>query len=301
MASSDDIAVQLGPLLGKSFANYNDFFKSGILQQGRFLGQLINKIHPDLQAKLTAAENALNGQGYTSQPGSIYKIGGGDPASGGHRWGLAIDINYDSNPYIMHENCEPELDQQLGPVYQRIMYFILTRHYGSVIPEKIKKGLAPGGFASVSDAYTQLMEESQAMVRYFALMDDDAGRAALGQPRGDDPATWKATMQSDYLILGGVLNGQQLPSLPAHKDPDPKKNCTSLQDRPFVLKAGASAAKRDPKKGFLDIPQPVVEALAAQGLTWGAIGFGPESGDVMHFDLRSGTFYSQLQQAKASA
>ncbi len=280
----DQTAVQLGALLGQSFSNYNDFYNSNTLQQGRFLGQLIKKIHPDLQAKLTAAENALNGQGYVSQPGSIYKIGGGDPLSGGHRWGLAVDINYDSNPYIMHESGEAELDAQLFGVYERIVWLITGVTYGSVIPTKITQGV-PAGFSSVTDAYTQLMQESQDMVQYFALMDNDANLAALCQQRTANATDWKSRIQSDYVTLGGTLPGVTAPSIPAG------------QDRPFVLKGGASAAKRDPKKGFLDIPQPVVEALTAQGLIWGAIGFGPESGDVMHFDLRSGTFYTQVQQA----
>jgi hypothetical protein len=293
--TKDQVAAQLGTILGKNYRDYDDFFR-GELKPGRFLGQIISSIHPDLQDKLTAAESALNSQGYVSQPGSIYSIGGGDPKSGGHRWGLAIDINYLSNPYVMHDQGEADLDAVLYDLYERINLLMWKREH-SVITNNITKGV-PGGFATISDAYDQLKEESDGMVNYFSLMDDDArfnqfvhdwNTAKPGRIPYLNSDNWKARIPQDYLLLGGTRNGQQAPALPAG------------EDRPFALKSPGDALKRDPKKGFLDIPKPVVMALTGQGLIWGAIGFGPESGDIMHFDLRSGTFYSQVRQAYANA
>ena len=42
-----------------------------------------------------------------------------------------------------------------------------------------------------------------------------------------------------------------------------------------------------PKLGFISLPKEVVVALTDVGLVWGAIDFGSESGDVMHFDCRN--------------
>ena len=56
-------------------------------------------------------------------------------------------------------------------------------------------------------------------------------------------------------------------------------------------------ASRDPGQGFLDLNEEVVVALRAQsGVRWGAIDFGGESGDVMHFDLRG-----ELEAKRAAA
>ena len=77
-----------------------------------------------------------------------------------------------------------------------------------------------------------------------------------------------------------------------------------IADRPF---SKGNSSLRDPVKGFLDIPKQIVEALtlSADGksrrLMWGAIDFYGESGDVMHFELRSGSFYHILQQAVITA
>jgi hypothetical protein len=278
--------------MGKSFRSHADFFNSE-LKQGHFLGQIIPSIHPDLQAKLTATEHALTAQGYSAPAGSIYIIGGGSPTSGGHRWGLAVDINYPSNPYVMHEAGEKLIDQELTDVYLVIATYLHKDNYNSVIVDNIMRGI-PDGFASVSDAYTQLDAESKMMIKYFSGLDDDSQIAALlpsPTPANVEAARWQ--MRDRYLKLGGILDGKSLPA-PA--------GSPATADRPFDKKGmNENAYRRDPKKGFLDIPQPIVEALCNQGLIWGAIGFGPQSGDIMHFDLRSGIFFSQLAQARRNA
>ena len=53
--------------------------------------------------------------------------------------------------------------------------------------------------------------------------------------------------------------------------------------RPF---APRSTNKGDPATGFLNLDRDFVLALTDAGLAWGAIDFGAESGEVMHFDCR---------------
>jgi hypothetical protein len=86
--TEDEIVVQLNPLLGTSYSNYNDFYKNQ-LKGGHFLGLAIgDNIHPELQTHLTQAEKVLRDKGLSDKASDwgIYKIGGGGPESGGHRW-----------------------------------------------------------------------------------------------------------------------------------------------------------------------------------------------------------------------
>jgi hypothetical protein len=305
--TEDEILVQLNPLLGTSYSNYNDFYKNQ-LKAGHFLGLAIeDNIHPEIQTHLTQAEKALRDKGLSDKASDwgIYKIDGGGPESGGHRWGLAIDINYDSNPYVLHEAGEVDLDRQLRQVYNRIAWFILGKDR-SDLGEMITQGISPSGFKSISDAYDRLQEESKAMVRYFQFMRDRSLLKLFVQEEWPnipqhfvkpDVDQWISIMKQDYLILGGVLDGKRAPTI--------KKNDGEYADRPF---SGGDATRRDPAKGFLDIPRPIVEALTISAdeknrrLKWGAIDFlGGVSGDVMHFYLEGGTFYQLLQKATANA
>ena len=87
--TKDEILVQLNPLLGTSYSNYDDFYKNQLIA-GHFLGLAIgDNIHPELQTHLTQAEKILRDKGLSDKASDwgIYKIGGGGPESGGHRWG----------------------------------------------------------------------------------------------------------------------------------------------------------------------------------------------------------------------
>ena len=305
--TKDEIVVQLNPLLGTSYSNYNDFFKNQ-LKAGHFLGLAIgDNIHPELQTQLTQAEKALRDKGLSDKASDwgIYKISGGGTESGGHRWGLAIDINYDSNPYVLHEAGEVDLDRQLRQVYDRIVWFILGKGR-SDLGETITQGISPSGFKSISDAYDRIQEESKAMVRYFQFMKDRSLLKLFIQVEWlnipqhfvkPDADQWISIMKQDYLALGGVLDGKRASTI--------KRSDGEDADRPF---SGGDAKRRDPAKGFLDIPRPIVEALTISAdeknrrLKWGAIDFlGGVSGDVMHFYLEGGTFHQLLQKATANA
>jgi Domain of unknown function (DUF4157) len=130
----------------------------------------------------------------------------------------------------------------------------------------------------------------------------------LGLPSGssaDDIKKFRQHVVNDYRLLGGSkaqlkdFAGQADADLsqapPKVKDHDPEK--TDLVDlaRPFRgggLSSATSGGQPDPSRfrrpelGYIALPKEVVVALTQEGLVWGAIDFGGESGDVMHFDCR---------------
>ena len=130
----------------------------------------------------------------------------------------------------------------------------------------------------------------------------------LGLPTAataDDIKKFRQRIVDDYRLLGGSkaqlkdFAGQADADLshapPKVKDKDPTK--TDLVDlaRPFrggTVSSAMSGGQPDPARlrrpelGFISLPKEVVVALTQEGLVWGAIDFGGESGDVMHFDCR---------------
>jgi hypothetical protein len=107
---------------------------------------------------------------------------------------------------------------------------------------------------------------------------------------------FRQRIADDYRLLGGskaqleAFAGATIAA--AAKTPPSRTG-----DRPFeggvpagtTLSSGAQdpAQNRRPELGFISLPKEVVVALTQVGLVWGAIDFGGESGDVMHFDCRN--------------
>jgi len=160
------------------------------------------------------------------------------------------------------------------------------------------------GLLNLSDA------EFEARVTAFvdAHKGDPEPAKKLGLPSGttaDDIKKFRQHIVNDYRLLGGSkaqlkdFAGQASADLsqapPKVKDHDPEK--TDLVDlaRPFRgggLSSAMSGGQPDPARfrrpelGYISLPGEVVVALTQEGLVWGAIDFGGESGDVMHFDCR---------------
>jgi hypothetical protein len=146
-------------------------------------------VHPEFGAKLVAADAAARTEiekteDRTFKVGDwqISSIGGyGDRPGGLHPMGLALDIDVSANPYIANEKRavgEAEVDRQTTPVYHRIALLMLDPPGESVIPggAEIPKGAA---------GYDRLRRESDAMIAYFALMNDDTKRAEHVEARAD--------------------------------------------------------------------------------------------------------------------
>ena len=70
--------------------------------------------------------------------------------------------------------------------------------------------------------------------------------------------------------------------------------------RPLTAAAETTSGnprKRAPELGFMSLRGAIVRALSAQGLRWGAIDFGGESGDIMHFDALNSPLGSAIMRA----
>jgi hypothetical protein len=204
------------------------------------------------------------------------------PPHGLHQFGLAVDLDSGTNPYVMHEAGEKPLDRKLAPVYHRIALVMLG--HPSTIPD------GPWSY----DAYAS---ESDAMRRYFALGSDPAAlRTQLDASHLDDaqlarvfngpapepadrPAALRALIDADRAQLSAAPE----PNLEAKPDKNGKR---PMMDSPFDPAKGHP----DPGRGFLTIRKEIVLAFkeADPAMRWGGTDFGAETGDLMHFDLGAG-------------
>jgi N-acetylmuramoyl-L-alanine amidase len=301
-ATPDEVVVQIDALQGTSYGSYAGYRKT--LVDGKVFGRTASGVRPGFLKKLQAGEAAAaKAIGGSSPSFGIVSVGGlrpGDP--GFHGFGLAVDLNYDSCPYIMHNRGHEAIDRELGPVYTRIARLLLQRE--SKIPKEITQDNQAA--KRVAALYDWLAEESNAMIRYFALMQDAAKIAAFlsampsntdwGPISGGSGAPTADAMQDrmlkDYVTLAGrggpAVSGKSYPGAP--KD---------AKHRPFH----GDPKLRGPELGFLSLRKELVVALTAQGLRWGAVHFGGESGDVMHFDdgFGEGTGISKAKKAAKAA
>ncbi len=173
-------------------------FRTARRRELSFLGQRV-EVAEAMIAPMQAAEARILETASSDPAHGIRQAGGWDVRNAGlHTWGLAVDLNYFSNPYVMHEDHEGterggamapgSLDAQLAPVYHRIAALMLNRE--SVIPRQM---LGSRSGAAAMELYDRLAEESQAMRDYFALLENGAadGRAdtapAEASPRWDAP------------------------------------------------------------------------------------------------------------------
>ena len=118
------------------------------------------------------------------------------------------------------------------------------------------------------------------MKAYFKYMRDEtalkafiAGDWKTRHPKETAPAVEATVKQmwQDYALLGGKVP-KEISEAADWVEPAKKRN------RPFG----------DPGAGFVSLPKEVVVGLGQAVGRWGAIDFGGESGDVMHFDDRYG-------------
>jgi N-acetylmuramoyl-L-alanine amidase len=301
----DEIAQEMG------YSSKADYVGKEVKSATLFGLSVGGGLHPDFYKKLQQAETKAKAMitptPTTAADWGVRNISGyqADKKGGYHPWGLAIDIDYAENPYIMHEDGEAVLDKLLEPVYHRISRFIVGRT--SVIPKDMFAGKK-----SVGDMYDLLKAESDAMKRYFKLMQDSTLLLSEIQKYYDvsDPTFWERIwgikdqtpsidtiqqiMMRDYVILAG----EDGPSITGKTYPTKKdvlKGTTG--DVPFDDKGKLTTRK--PENGFLTIRKELVLALTGEGLRWGAMHFGGASGDVMHFDDgKSGTLALKIAAIK---
>jgi len=298
----DLLAQNIGASGGGPFTDWDDYQKKAI-KSGTFLGHSIGAgIRPEFQKMLNAAKPLIDKQ-YTDNKKTppkdygITSIGGFRDEISPHGAGVAIDIDGGKNPYVMHQKGTEAADKEIGPVYPRIAEFILNDPIDgeqSIIPKLIMtmKNLpkdATGGRADrLGQYWDRLKAESDAMIKYFELMKDEAALKAFlaadwktKHPKATPPAYDGVVKQmwEDYRTLGGRIPKTAPASVADFKVKD-------IAGRPFD--PFGQNAKGDPGIGFMTIPREVVVGLGQVVPRWGAIDFGPESGDIMHFDDRYG-------------
>ena len=255
-------------------ASYDEFVRT--LQSTPFLNQTVNQVHADLVTCLQAADASLQAQGITRCPAVNSTL---RQRHSMHGLGMAIDFDAMRNPYVLNEAGEADLDRELLGAYDHIANFVLGQASSSL--RNLARGRSAFGGA-IGGVYDALRAESDAMKQYFQMMNDaNALLAFLGSqwqvvhPGATSPevAVIQEQMANDYEILGGAMNA-------GHKRPTGQSGV----DRPFA--PSSSGGRGDPATGFLNMDRELVLALTDAGLAWGAVDFGPASGDVMHFDCR---------------
>jgi hypothetical protein len=292
--SMDEIAKKLG------YADLADYVAKEVKSATLFGLTVDGGLRPDFYKKLQKAEaeakKLITPTPTTAKEWGITSISGCQVRRRGwHPWGMAVDIDYIKNPYVMHESGEPAMDKLVTPIYHRIARLVLSRD--SVVPKGITESVkGETKAARTSRLYDSLKEESDAMVTYFKAMQDiTLLQKELDKHKPFDPKFWEDTwdikgmtpshdtlqeiMMKDYVLLSGKAG----PAISGKTYPDPKVLLKGISgDVPFV--------KRDPEKGFLAIRKEIITCCANEGLRWGAIDFGGESGDVMHVDDGNGSF-----------
>ncbi len=302
-ASAEEIAVQLG------YASHADYLSKEVKPATLFGLNVAGGIRPDFLKKLKQGEDdakkVITPTPVTAADWGITSISGYEPRkSGWHPWGVAIDVDYIKNPYVMHEAGEGDMDKLVSPIYHRISRFMLKRD--SVVPKGITAPAKSGETKQqrTSRLYDRLREESDAMKEYFRIMQDTTLlQKELDKHKPFDPSFWESvwgvkdqtpaldTVQEIMMRDYATMSGKAGPAISGKTYPDPKLITKGIKgDVPFV--------KRDPEKGFLALRKEIVMCLTGVGLRWGAIDFGPSSGDVMHFDDHHGSFASKKRAAE---
>lgn len=300
-----------GPLQTLTPAQALDRYIQPSLVVTSFLGVTV-RVHQKLVKPLHDAQDSLQYAQNQQKHGIVTLSGYQGPKSGLHSVGCAVDINYETSPFLMHEEGEGALDTMLGEIYERIAQFILGR--ASVIPLEITHYFNPRDATRRDSLYRSLEEESGAMRTYFGMYmvnpethldpylqsSNGSDRAKktkwMGVAAGSVPG-WKAALgqiQKDYTTLTGRGSGPQIvihvpgsPNYLAATDPCDAGMCypaapalsqaagaSRTPDAPFVDKGNTH---RDPRYGFMSFDHDVVVALLDQGFTWGAVGFGAGS------------------------
>jgi hypothetical protein len=190
------------------YANYDDYIAKG-LKTTAFFGQSLLNLNDEMVQSLRKVEADL-----TTSQGSGYKAPFANSTlrkkTGIHGWGTAIDFDVEKNPYVLNENSEGQLNKELIDSYDNIVKLMLGKTQSDL--RKLKSGRSAFGTGSIGDVYDVLREESDAMKRYFSLMNDGAALQSfielewtVKHPDQAPPdfAKTKAQMKDDYEVLGG--------------------------------------------------------------------------------------------------
>lgn len=256
---------------------------TGALLTRDFLGQPI-KGRPELHKRLMAAEAYL----VAKEPGLDAKALGKKMGAAGtrsdyrrprkhsssmHSFGVAFDLGIADNPWILGQDPNKDKPEDMRAQANRdtkrvIAHATLFLGYG----EKLSvASLARMGSQTTTDELAdRLGSTSDALERYRAMAGDDAAIAAQYE-RGSAKvkkrslAWWKKTIAKDDKRLKG-------------------RGTRTNWDR-----------KGTKNEGFMTYRKELIVALRdIAGLAWGGCDLGNDSGDMMHWDMRSTDFGGRL-------
>jgi len=245
--------------------------------------------------------------------GGIRQQHGGHRAGGYHAAGIAIDINYDTNPYIATRTGSTYggeagfLDAEARraravAVYDRAVAFTLSEQDRADVSIRVND--------TIEVTYDRFRLASDCLAFYLShvftwgdriwvrrtpignaheLPDGHAAFGAIG-----DDELW-AQANAIELLEETMGDAEWLGSHPGWAWTPETQYWQIIRDyeavRTPMLKGSASQPvireTRNPANGFMDLRRELVIALVSVGgMSWGASDFGSRaSGDMMHFDL----------------
>ncbi|GHE16252.1 hypothetical protein GCM10011376_08620 [Nocardioides flavus (ex Wang et al. 2016)] len=235
-----------------------------------------NGIHEVLLAKLRAAEAALRRQpAYaTLSDAELGRALGIREAHGGarpgrasmHSFGLATDIEYTASPWILGNPGAPVSNEAMRQACNRAALVVGGRVVDTAPPflSRLSRG-------TTAAAYDTLRTLDRELVAYLGLAGDVAGM--------------RAHVDRNRAVAGVVREGEPPDAAAARWAGQARVDLDRLRLPGSNFASGDRV--RDPLKGFMSMNRDLVIALRDSGrLAWGAIDFGAESGDIMHFDAR---------------
>jgi hypothetical protein len=275
---------------------------SGLVPDAKFLGKsiaasggAISGVHQELYERLQMAEQAL----LNLHPGRTAAQLGADlglngisgvripkKATGGtlpsnHCFGLAVDINASTNPFVGNEKptlkkhatdaqkaqYQADLQQRSPRVVERAM---LLLHQEKFDVENITVPRGPG--TETGRLWEIHHRASETFAEYLRLADDLDGKrfadlvAELHKSGKDDrPLEWWRQRVAD--------------------------------DRRNIRHWDFEHHTSPQTGGYMDLPKELVEALVRAGLLWGGSYGGAK--DIMHFDWRGGTIRNRVKATAA--
>jgi hypothetical protein len=206
-----------------------------------------------------------------------------------HGLGLAIDINYESNPWVGGDN-----DRRAGPANEAFEQ--LARHaleFSGLPAPAARRGHTdplPREAANHGAAWDQMDQLDNAIEVYLSQLGSSprlpAGRAAAPLRRdalAADAVGAKANIYAFLQARGITPTTAELDEWERRLRADFRAQSTSATSNWVQGTIGQGAPRDD--VGAMNLQRELVVALCdVAGLRWGAGDFGEQSGDIMHFD-----------------
>ncbi|MCF1752340.1 M15 family metallopeptidase [Mariniradius sediminis] len=188
-----------------------------------------------------------------------------------HNYGLALDVNYHGNPWIIGQ--EPRLPVNPKPGEKNFLE---------------KKKL-------YDEAYERLLKHIQTSRRLLSLLKKCSAKV------GKNINFYGATSIADLLRKSAIKNNGNtnliFDQIYLLNDLF-KIYLKEIETKEQTFWRGHSSFKsgnRNPLNGFLNLDKDLVYSLrSVANLCWGAIDFGKDNGDIMHFDARTIFPYGKL-------